>query len=145
MDLSFEEKSAWGSLLGLGLVAYWYFPKAFAIAIRTNDAADIVVISVVCIVALIIIEAIYQSIIAVRGGEDRDERDALIDLKAELVASYVLSIGMFLLVARIFAASLGDRVDSMGTLLIAVCILFALTVSEISKLITQVWYYRSDA
>ena len=145
MNLSFEEKSAWGSLLGLGLVAYWYFPKAFDIASRTNDAADIVVISVVCIVALIIIEATYRSIIAVRGGEDRDERDALIDLKAELVASYVLSIGMFLLIARIFAASLGDRVDPMGTLLIAVCILFALTVSEISKLIMQVWYYRSDA
>ena len=32
MDMTFQEKSAWGLLVGIGLVSYFYFPAAFDIA-----------------------------------------------------------------------------------------------------------------
>jgi len=94
---------------------------------------------------LIIIEAIYHLIIAATGSTSTDERDALINLKAERIAGFVLGIGLFSLVARIIAVEALDWVETMGALTIAVWILFALTISEISKLASQVWYYRANS
>ena len=145
MDMTFREKSSWGSLLALGAVAYWYFPRAFGIASNSNDATDIMGISFTCIVALIIIEAIYHSIIAGKGGDMIDERDILIDLKAERIASYVLGIGLFLLVGHIVTSGTSERFAEIGKLSIVVWILFTITVSEVSKLSSRIAYYRVEA
>lgn len=92
--------------------------------------------------ALIIIQAIYHGIIAGIGDNTTDERDMLIDLKAERIAGYVQGIGLFWLVGAIVASK---GAAEIGTLSIAVWILFAITVSEISKLSSQIVYYRVDA
>ena len=143
--MSFQEKSAWGSLVGLGLVSYWYFPRAFDVAEGSNSPAALFGISIACIIALIIIFAGYHSAIAIAGGDETDERDNLIDLRAERISSYALGIGLFWLVARIVAAEQFDELQPMGSLLIAVWILFALTASEVIKNIAQIVYYRADA
>lgn len=143
--MSFQEKSAWGSLIAIGLVAYWFFPTAFDVAGRSNNPSDLLVLSIGCIVGLIIIEVIYQSVIATTGSAESDERDALINLRAERNSGWVLAIGLFWLVGHIFAASAVEVPEPMGGMLIAVWILFTLTVSEFSKLSSQVWYYRVDA
>jgi len=143
--MSFQEKSAWGSLIAIGVIGYWFFPAAFDIADSSNDPADLFVLSIGCIIGLIIIEAVYQSIIAAKGSAESDERDALINLRAERNSGWALGIGLFWLVGHIVATSAVDAVEPMGALLIAVWILFALTVSEFAKLASQVWYYRADA
>lgn len=145
MNMTFQEKSAWGSLVALGLVSFWYFPAAFDAAGNAAHPVRLIGISVGCIVALIIIEVIYHSIIAVTGSSSTDERDALINLKAERIAGFVLGIGLFSLVARIIAVDALEWVETMGALTIAVWILFTLTVSEFAKLASQVWYYRAGA
>ena len=145
MEMSFQEKSAWGSLVGLGLVSYWYFPRAFDAVERSNSPAALFGISVACIIALIIVFAVYQSAIAIASGDETDERDKLIDLRAERISSYALGIGLFWLVGRIVATeSIGD-LEPMGSLLIAVWILFAITASEIIKNISQIIHYRAEA
>ncbi|MGI9248641.1 MAG: hypothetical protein ACR2QI_06470 [Woeseiaceae bacterium] len=143
--MSFQEKSAWGSLIGIGLVAYWFFPTAFDVAGSSNDPADLLVLSIGCIVGLIIIEAVYHSMVVNKGPVDSDERDALINLRAERNSGWVLAIGLFWLVGHIVAASAVDSSEPMGAMLVAVWILFTLTVSEFAKLASQVWYYRVDA
>jgi hypothetical protein len=154
MEMSFQEKSAWGSLVGLGLVSYWYFPRAFDVAERSNSPAALFGISIACIIALIVILAVYHSAIAMRGGDDTDERDRLIDLRAERISSYALGIGLFWLVGRIVASEQVDQwaqierfdqLQPMGSLLIAVWILYALVASEVIKNIAQIIYYRIDA
>ena len=145
MNMTFKEKSAWGSLAALALISYWFFPAAFTAAGDASDPARLVGISIGCIVALIIIEAIYQSIIAEAGGGTGDERDALINLKAERIASYVLGIALFTLVGHIIAVEVFEVAETMTALTIAVWILFTLTVSEFAKLASQIWYYRADA
>ena len=145
MNMTFKEKSAWGSLAALALISYWFFPAAFNAADPASDPARLVRISIGCIVALIIIEAIYQSIIATADGGASDERDALINLKAERIAGYVLGIALFTLVGRIIAVEAFEVAETMTALTIAVWILLTLTVSEFAKLASQIWYYRTDA
>ena len=142
MNMTFKEKSAWGSLVALALISYWFFPKAFDAATHAADPGRLVGISIGCIIALIIIEAIYQSVIAAADGGASDERDALINLKAERIAGYVLGIALFSLVGHIIAVEAFEVAETMTALTIAVWILFTLTVSEVAKLISQVAYYR---
>ena len=145
MNMTFKEKSAWGSLVALALISYWFFPAAFNAATNAADPGRLVGISIGCIVALIIIEVIYQSVIAAAGGGASDERDALINLKAERIAGYVLGFALFSLVGRIIAVEALEWVETMGALTIAVWILFTLTVSEVAKLVSQIAYYRFSA
>ena len=147
MDMTFQEKSAWGLLIGIGLVSLFYFPAAFDIADSAPHPAALVVISIAGVIALVVIEATYHAVIAVSSGSDgsMDERDALIDMRSERSASYVLGIGLFWLVGHIIATHLMAEKEPVGALTIAVWILFAITVSEVAKLILQIWYYRADA
>jgi len=94
------------------------------------------------IVGLIIIEIVYQSLIAVTG---RSESDELINLRSERNSGWVLAIALFWLVGHIVAESAVDVSGPMGTVLVAVWILLTLTVAEFAKLLSQVWYYWLDA
>lgn len=143
MELSFQEKSAWGLLIGISAVSFFYFPAAFEIASRVSHGAPLIAISVAGVIALIVIEAIYHAIIAVSSnGGETDERDRLFDLKAERNASIVLGIGLFSLVGHIILSNSIEGIVPVGGLTIAVWILFALTMSEIAKLVSQIWFYR---
>ncbi len=143
MNMSFAEKSAWGLLIGLGVMAWWYFPRAFAVVAHTENPMALGAISVVCVIGLVIFEAVYHGVIAVHGGDETDERDRLIDMRAERNAGFVLGIALFALVGRIFATTALPELAPMSPLEIAVWILLALTVSELSKVLWQIWYYRT--
>ncbi len=147
MDMTFQEKSAWGLLVGIGLVAFFYFPAAFDIAASGPRPTELIGISVAGVIALVIIEAIYHAVIAGGSGGDgaKDERDVLIDMRSERNASYVLGIGLFWLVGHIIATHSIAAREPVGGLTIAVWILCALTASEVAKLVFQIWYYRADA
>jgi hypothetical protein len=145
MSMTFKEKSAWGSLVALAVISYWFFPEAFDAATDAADPGRLVGLSIGCIIALIIIEAIYQSVIAAADGGASDERDALINLKAERIAGYVLGIALFSLVGHIIIVEAFAVAETMAALTIAVWILFTLTVSEVAKLISQIAYYRFSA
>jgi hypothetical protein len=142
MDMSFQEKSAWGSLIILALVSYWFYPTALEIAGDGSKPADLYVLMIGCVVVLIIFEVIYHTIIAVAGGTDRDERDRLFVMRAERNAMFVLWTGLFWIVGHILISAATEEVASLGKLEIAVWILFALSASEFAKLASQVWYYR---
>lgn len=148
MGMTFQEKSAWGLLLGIGLVSYFYFPAAFEIAGSAPHPGRLIGVSVAGVIALIVIEAIYHAVIAgASGGDDgsMDERDVMIDMRSERNAGYVLGVGLFWLVGHIVVTHSFAEKEPVGGLTIAVWILFALTASEVAKLILQIWYYRADA
>ena len=147
MDMSFQEKSAWGLLLGIVLVSVFYFPAALRIVEVVPEegpqAVPLIAISVVGVIALVVIQIIYHVFIAALSRDTgSDERDALIDLKAERNAGFALGLGLFWLVGHIVSGSV-VRVDGVpGAMTIAIYILLALTASEIVKLMSQLWYYR---
>ena len=69
-------------IAALLLVSGWYFPKAEYLASTAPSSAPLIAISIGWIVAMIIILAVYHGVIAL-WGYDTDERDRLIELKAE--------------------------------------------------------------
>ena len=142
MDLSFQEKSAWGLLAGILVVSAVYFPAALDIVEYAGNPIALIAISAVGVIALVVIEVVYHIIIAIPGGDDSDERDQLIDLKAERNAGFVLGIALFVLVGHIIVVSIVPQAPQLSVLLVGVYIIAALTLSEVAKLVSQIWYYR---
>lgn len=140
--MTFEEKSAWGLLVGILIIAWYYFPAAFAVAAGSAGGTALIAVSVGGVVALIVIEVVYHAIIAATGPGERDERDALINLKAERIGGVALGVGLFSLVGYIVAQSITGVYPVPSALEIAVWILFVLTLSEVAKLGSQIVYYR---
>ncbi|MGI9264187.1 MAG: hypothetical protein ACR2QU_04615, partial [Gammaproteobacteria bacterium] len=108
MDFSSQEKSAWGLLIGLSIVSFYYFPTAFEIVESGDGAASLIGLLVGGIIVLVLIEIAYHTLIAVvspKQADQRDERDKLIDLKAERNAGFVLGFVLFTLVGFIVLQS----------------------------------------
>ncbi|MEL7187322.1 MAG: hypothetical protein AAFN50_12960 [Pseudomonadota bacterium] len=142
--MSFEEKSAWGSLVGLLLVSGWYFPKAAYLASTSESSAPLIAISVGWIVAMIIILSVYHGVIAL-WGYDTDERDRMIELKAERIASHVFSVLLLIVVGQIMAEYFKPDAESVTALTVGVAILLAMAIAEAVKYAAQIVYYRVGA
>ena len=68
------------------------------------------------------------------------------NLKANSLSGYVLAIGIVLITGHILIRSVVAGAPSVpSSLLVSVYLMLALTVSEASKLVTQIWYYRVNA
>lgn len=147
MDLSFEEKSAWGSLLAIGVASWLFFPDAIQHLSAGGDFSELMRKVVFVIGVIIVIEIVYHSIAASSSNEhDADERDRHISLRADRNAGCVLAVGVVIIVAQITLSSLTPRAPQLGSIdLVAVYLLLALTASEASKLLWQIWYYRTGS
>ena len=134
-------------LTGLGLNCEAETEAAFRLVGDLPDgsvrAVPLIAISVAGVVALVIIEIVYHACVAALSGRaESDERDALIDLKAERNAGLALGFGLFWLVGFIVIQSVARAYAVPGAMEIALYILLALTAAEIVKLLSQLWYYR---
>ena len=138
--MSFHEKSAWISLVSIAVVGFVFFlhvPRT----LTPSLGPEMLYAMLICLVALIVIEAIAHAVVAIRAPLDargpKDERDRLIELRAIRVAAYVyaaLSMGaVSLLVVGANGGALGYA------------ILLALVVAEIVNYGSRIVYYRRGA
>lgn len=117
-DITYQEKSIWGSLIATLIVYGRYFTSGSPGGL------------VGTIVALVIIQIIAQTVIAVASKpEPKDERDRLIDARAYRAGYLLLVIGIILCMN----IAVSPTVNAL---------LMALVVSEVGKSITQLYYYR---
>ncbi len=136
MNKSFEEKSIWISLLTISLIFGYYFVRIFKMASQDNiNVAQSIVLLISVIVMVIIVEVVFHIIIALKDRpEALDERDRLIELKATRNAYFVLVFGIFLPIVGIAA--------QVRPFIVAHVIMFIFVLSEITKFLTQLFYYR---
>ena len=144
MDLSFKEKSTWGLLLGIVLVSVYYFPEAIDAVDSAAGSWRLIGLSIAGVIALVVIEIVYHVIIAAVSPSEagEDERDKLIDLKAERLAGFALGFVLFWIIGRIIATTAIPELGEPSVLMVAVWILAALTASEVVKLLAVIGYYR---
>jgi hypothetical protein len=137
LDTSFEEKSAWITLLGLVAVFGCYFLVAARMlsAGATDVVAPFVPLFIVITVLLVVVLAVGHAIAAIVSRPDgRDERDQQIEWRAESNSSWILAVG-------VLAAAFGLALP-LGRAWIANGLLMALVVSEVVNYGLRLYYYR---
>jgi hypothetical protein len=149
MDLSFQEKSVWASLIAIVAVFGFHFYKVFGPAQAINTA-DLLVRLVGIVIVIVIIEIVLHIIIAMTAARDAevggamDERDVLVATRAYRNAYMVMFVGVIYMLGYVIAGDLnaGSRwtVNAVNS---ANLLLLILVVAEIVNYGSRIFYYRS--
>ncbi len=139
MNLSYQEKKIWTSLLITAVFFGYYFINTFSILFKAEvDNIQIVNNFVSIVVLVIIAEIIFQIILAIifrkEAKEGEDERDKIIKLKAA-------SNAYFFLIAGVWITCLSLLVTHSPILIINLIMCFFI-LAEITKFTSQLIYYR---
>lgn len=136
MNASFEEKSVWITLFSLvATFAAYFFVAARMLSAGVMIVAPYVAVLGLTTVLLVIVIAAGHVVVAVASRPDgRDERDRLIEWRAESNSSWLLAVGVL---AAIAGLTLG-----VGAAWIANGLLTSLFLSEVLKQVLQLVYYR---
>ena len=136
MNASFEEKSVWITLVGLVAVFGFYFIAAARMLSEGVTAVpEFVPLFALAVVLLVVVLGVGHTVVAIASRpEGRDERDRVISWRAENNSSWVLGVGV---VAAIFG--LGMPLEGVW---IANGLLMALFLSQVVRLLFQLYYYR---
>ena len=136
MNLSYREKSIWGSLATTLVVYGYYFANVFS-GTRPSQINRIALVRLMSAVfVIVVIEVVYHIVIALTSRvEPKDERDILIEGKAYRNAYFLLVADLFMLMGAIVLIGLTPFLTVNLLLLSAV-------VSEIVKSLTQLFFYR---
>lgn len=136
--MSFREKSAWISLLIYGVVFGGYFLTVWQAWDELYARGLVIGLTVGAVVALVILAVGLTTVVALftpkEANAPADERETLIDLKAERIASYTLSVGVVCLI--------GALLGGVNGILVAVLLQASLVVAELVKASVQIAYFR---
>lgn len=137
--MSFREKSAWISLITYAVVFGGYFfvlwqswDPSYARGLTLGLTIGAVVMLIIIATGLAIVAAFFNP----RDANARpDEREVLIDLKAERIASYTLAVGV--------VGMVGALLMEWNGVLVAVLLLATLVIAELVKATAQIIYFRA--
>lgn len=140
LDMSFEEKSIWVSLLIILFVFVGYFSQVFeGMFSGSLDKADIFAMFIGAIISVVVLQIVLHSVIAIFAVKDaqssRDERDRLFAMKSGNISGLVLGISVMMI-------SLVTLAHEFNSLWVANILLFAVFVSQIVDYVLQIIYYR---
>jgi hypothetical protein len=148
LDLSFQEKTLWGSLLSLLLVSAWYFPTTWELVQLHPEmpTASLVAVTVVAIVLLVVIQIVYHVVMAfVAPAQDGplDEREKLISLRAGNASGLVLGVGVFCVIGHLLAG--GTLGGNVGPSLTAWLLMATVVFAELVDTVLQIVGFRRAA
>ncbi len=134
MTAPFQEKSAIGSLLIMLLALGYYAHSAWGSQLSRGETIGLIVGVTILIV---IAEIIYHVAIAVLDRVDTDERDRLIDARAERIAGLALASGV---VGTIWYTLFHESsIATVHWLVVSLC------AAEVIKRASQIVYYHRAA
>jgi hypothetical protein len=136
MSASFEEKSVWIQLVSMVAILGLYFVVAGIMLTHGVTAlAAFVPLFMVGVALMVCVLVAGHVVIAITGrGDERDERDRLIEWRAESNSSWVLGAGVLV--------AISGMVASVGNVWIAHFLLLCMFLSEVAKFTMQLVYYR---
>jgi len=136
MNASFEEKSVSIQLVSMVTVLGSYFVVAARMLSKgVTTVIAFVPLFIVATGLLVGVLVVGHIVIAIASRpKGRDERDRLIEWRAESNSSWILGAGMF--------AAITGMVVSVDNVWIAHLLLLSMLLSEVAKFIFQLVYYR---
>ena len=145
MDLTFQEKSLWVSLLSIGVLYGYYF---FAVANGAQQPSRTAMLwaMIGIIVLLIVVEIICHAVIgSFHAPEKLDERDRRIEARAGSISHFILAGGVVIVLGRMVIGGALQEADAtiqisrFGT---ANMLLFVLVLSELVHIGGRIFFYR---
>lgn len=137
--MSFREKSAWVALITYGVVFGGYFFTLWQAWDDAHGQGLSIGLMFGAVVALVVVAAVLNVTIALFSPKEAnapaDERETLIDLKAERISSYALSVGVVCLIGALL---IGWNAHLVANLLLA-----SLVIAELVKAAAQIAYFRA--
>ena len=136
MNASFEEKSVWIQLVSMVVVIGSYFVVvALMVSKGITNLIAFVPLFIVAVALLVIVLIVGHIVVAAASRpESRDERDRLIEWRAESNSSWILRVGVL--------AAITGLVVSIDNIWIAHLLLVSMFLSEVARFIFQLVYYR---
>jgi hypothetical protein len=136
MNASFEEKSVWIQLVSMVAVLGSYsVVAALMLSKGVTTVIAFVAVFMVAVGLMVVVLVVGHIVVAIASRpEGRDERDRLIEWRAESNSSWILGTG-------VLAAITGLAV-SVDNVWIAHLLLLSMLLSEVAKLVFQLVYYR---
>jgi hypothetical protein len=139
--MSFREKSAWIALLAYMIVFGPYFFLLWQAWDQGHAQGLSIGLLVAAVIALIVITLALTIVAALLNPREAsalaDERETLIDLKAERIASYTLSTCAVCLIGALLVGWNGYLVANL--------LLASMVISELVKALTRIAYFRGGA
>lgn len=139
MNLSYQEKSIWASLIITSIMFIYYFSRVLGVIANPEiPESSLIIVFIGVITVTIFAQIVIQSIMAIiyrdEVKEGGDERESLIRLKATSISHYVLISGVWI-------ACMSFYLNPSALMLMNVFIVF-FVVSEIVGFVTQLIYYQ---
>jgi uncharacterized membrane protein len=148
MDLSFQEKSVWASLVSIVVVFGYHFYQVFG-SEAAMTGPEIVARLAGTVVVIIVIEIVLHILIAVINPEDTkergrgDERDSLVAVKAYRNAYIVLLVAVLLMIGYVLTGDPGTDPQQIPTpAMTANLLLFCMVIAEIINYGSRIYFYR---
>lgn len=140
MNMSFQEKSIWVSLIIILLAFGSYFSNIYdGLQAGSLNRQEIVGLFVGLVVTIIVLQIAGHIVVALASPKDADqpgdERDKLISLKAEMPGGLVLGFGVVTL-------SLYLMFNDVQSVIIANLLLLLVVVSQVVTYLLQIFWYR---
>ncbi|NBB93771.1 MAG: hypothetical protein GVY32_11460 [Gammaproteobacteria bacterium] len=143
-SMSFQEKSAWGTLtalLGVGglytssLVNLWradqlHIPSTFGLMVGFT------------ILLVLVLVGYHILVAAITGAQDEDERDRLIGWRAGSIGGFVLAFGVITIVGHIVVGGLLQGGIWQSPAVIANLLLLAVFIATVVELAVTIWFHR---
>lgn len=143
-NLSFNEKSTWGTLLAIWLIGILYFRSAWNMwqAGQLHPASNFG-LAVGLTAMLVAVLVAYHILIATTAKpEEEDERDRSISRRAGSIGGVILGVGVIGIVLQILVGGMfGDPVAG-SPILIANALMAVVFIATIIELSLTLYFYR---
>lgn len=139
--MSFREKSAWIALVTYGAVFGCYFFLLWQAWDEAYARGLTIGLTIGAVVVLVIVAVVLNTALALLSPKEAtapaDERETMIDLKAERISSYIQSAAVVCLI--------GALLVGWNAILVAVLLQASLVIAELVKAGAQIAYFRRGA
>lgn len=143
-ELSFHEKSTWGTLIALIVIAVLYTHAALdASSAGAMHAGTVTGLMIGYTVLLVVVLVVYHLVLAlVERPVDEDERDRLIGWRAGNIGGLVLGFGVFGVIGHVLIGGMVGDARLLSPPAIANLLLLALFLATVVELSIRLYHYR---
>lgn len=143
-SMSFQEKSAWGTLVSLLVIGALYFSSVVNLwRAEELHMAAMFGLSVGFTILLVVVLAGFHIIVAaISESQDEDERDRLIGWRAGNSSGIVLGLGVISIVLMIMMGGMVNDPLWQQPVIIANALMLVVFLSVLVELALTIWFHR---